>query len=97
MLIHPTATVFASVMSKMLQWRFEKIGGTWHWTAGEGTTTMGPFPSFISCLVDAQEHGLFAQGYERRKVPVEPLPAIERRSVGEKIPEVLLAPMVVGH
>jgi hypothetical protein len=96
MLIHPTATV-SLVMSKMLQWRFEKIGGTWYWTAGEHTTTTGPFPSFISCLVDAQERGLFAQGYEPRKVPVAPLPAIERRPVGKKIPEVLFAPMVVGH
>jgi len=97
MLIHPTATVFAGVMSNMLQWRFEKIGGTWYWTAGERTTTTGPFPSFISCLVDAQEHGLFAQGYEPTKVPVAPLAAIERRSVGKKIPELLFAPMVIGH
>jgi len=93
----PYRNSFAGVMSKMLQWRFEKIGGTWYWTAGEHTTTTGPFPSFISCLVDAQERGLFAQGYEPRKVPVAPLPAIERRPVGKKIPEVLFAPMVIGH
>jgi hypothetical protein len=84
-------------MSKMLQWRFEKIDGTWYWTAGELTIPAGPFPSFIACLVDAQENGLFAEGYERRKVPAASLPAIERRSVGKRMPQALFALTAIGH
>jgi len=84
-------------MSKMLQWRFEKIDGTWYWTAGELTIPSGPFPSFIDCLVDAQENGLFVRGYERRKVPAARPPAMERRAVGKPVPQRFFAPMVIGH
>jgi hypothetical protein len=84
-------------MSKMLQWRFEKIDGTWYWTAGELTIPAGPFQSFTACLIDAQENGLFAEGYERRRIPAASLPAIERRSVEKRIRQVLFAPTAIGH
>jgi hypothetical protein len=84
-------------MSKVLQWRFEKFEGTWYWTAGELTTPIGPFPTFISCLVDAQENGLFAQAYERRKISGERTPAVEHRLPGRPIGEGFFAPTLVGH
>jgi len=80
----------------MLQWRFEKTDGTWYWTAGELTIPSGPFPSFVACLVDAQENGLFA-GHQRRQAASAGLPGVERRSVGKPTAQVLFAPIVIGH
>src|SRR5690242_9682159 len=87
---------FADVMSKMLQWRFEKINGAWYWMAGASSATDDPFPTFIACLIDAQEHGLFAKGHERRHVAETRRPPIERRSAERATPQGF-APLLIGH
>ena len=79
----------------MLQWRFEKVDGAWYWMSDAGSATNDAFPTFIACLVDAQEHGLFSKGYERRHAAETRRPQIERRSAQNAVRG--FAPILIGH
>ena len=58
-----------------MRWQFERYGHEcWYWEkqklgAERMSLRVGPFPSFTSCLVDAQQKGFSASRAERRKLP----------------------------
>ena len=58
-------------MENTPEWRFEVRGTIWYWEREDVTgvlTRMGPFPTFIACLVDAEKHGFDAAMTEERQV-----------------------------
>jgi len=58
-----------------MRWQFERSGHEcWYWEkqklgADRMSLRVGPFQSFTSCLVDAQQKGFSAGTAERRKLP----------------------------
>ena len=58
-----------------MRWQFERSGHqSWYWEkqklgAERMSLRVGPFPSFTSCLVDAQQKGFNPGRAERRKLP----------------------------
>jgi hypothetical protein len=47
-------------MEELPVWRFEVRGKIWSWEREEGSgfiTKMGPFATFILCMIDAEHHG----------------------------------------
>jgi hypothetical protein len=65
-------------MEKLPVWRFEVRDKIWSWEREEGSghiTKMGPFPTFILCMIAAERHGYDPEAgtkYTRVRLLVSP-------------------------